>query len=71
MKGEEILEKLSKEERLELLERLIQGAMQAQEEDLSTEERIERLEALAGWGPRRQHLGGHGFRGPGRRCGCC
>jgi hypothetical protein len=35
MEAEKILERLSQEERLEPLERLIQGATQAQEESLT------------------------------------
>lgn len=50
MADEDILEKLSKEERLELLERLIKGAAQEQEENLTLEERVERLEKMFGPG---------------------
>ena len=68
MDAEKILEGLSQEERLKLLERLIQGAEQAQDESLSVEDRVERLESLVGLGPR--HRRGHrGFRMSG--CHCC
>lgn len=50
MDADEILEKLSQEERLELLERLIKGASQAKEENLTLEERVERLERIVGVG---------------------
>ena len=43
---EEILAGLSQEERLKLLESLIQGATKAREESLSVEERLERLEQI-------------------------
>ena len=69
MDSEKILEGLSQEDRLKLLERLIQGAEQAQEESLNIEDRVERLESLVGLGPRRRH----GHRGPrmsGCHCGC-
>lgn len=75
MDAEKILEGLSREERLELLERLIQGAERAHEEELSTEERLERLEALVDWGPWRWRWGRHGHRAPWRAgwagCPCC
>jgi len=45
MDAEKILEGLSQEERLALLERLLKGAAR-QEEDLSTAERVERLEEI-------------------------
>jgi hypothetical protein len=69
MDAEKILEGLSQEERLKLLERLIQGAEQAKEESLSVEDRVERLESLVGMGPRsrRRH---RGFRMSGCHCGC-
>lgn len=81
MEAEKILEGLSQEERLELLERLIQGATQAQEESLTTEERVERLEeslwgGRLGLGPRQVRRGRGMFRGPrgagwnGCQCGC-
>ena len=62
MDAEKILEGLSQEERLKLLEQLIQGAEQAQEEELSLEDRVERLESLAGAGLQHhcQRWGGHG-----------
>jgi len=72
MDAEKILEGLSQEERLELLERLIQGASRAQEESLSTEERVERLEeSLWGgrwwdFGPRRARRGRRFFGARGR-----
>ncbi|GMQ78577.1 MAG: hypothetical protein BMS9Abin02_1096 [Anaerolineae bacterium] len=72
MDAEEILEGLSQEERLKLLERLIQGAEQAQEESLSVEDRVERLESLVGLGPTRRR-GHRGHRGPRMfvcHCGC-
>ena len=76
MDTEKILEGLSQEERLELLERLIQGAERAHEESLGSEERLERLESLAGWGPWHWRWGRRGSRGPWRAgwagcpCGC-
>jgi hypothetical protein len=42
--AEKILESLSQEERLKLLERLIQGAEEVKEEELTVEQRLERLE---------------------------
>lgn len=69
MDSERILEGLSQEERLKLLERLIQGAEQAQEESLSVEDRVERLESLAGLGPRHWHRY-RGFRMFDCHCGC-
>lgn len=74
MEGEKILEGLSQEERLELLERLIQGAERAREENLTIEERLERLESSGDWGPWR--WGRRAYRGPwqpawgGCPCGC-
>jgi len=53
MDADEILEKLSQEERLELLERLIKGAAQAKEEELTIEDRVARLEKLVGVGTKR------------------
>ena len=46
MANDEILDKLSQEERLELLERLIKGASQVKEENLTLEQRVERLEKM-------------------------
>ena len=69
MNAEKILEGLSQEERLKLLERLIQGAEQAQEENLSVEDRVERLESQVGLGPRRGR-GDRGSRMSGCHCGC-
>lgn len=81
MEADKILEGLSQEERLELLERLIQGASRAQEENLTTGERVERLEEAL-WGGRgglglwRGRRGWSWFRGPrwagwhGCQCGC-
>lgn len=46
MDVESILEGLSQEERLALLERLIKEAAEPSEEELSVEERLERLERL-------------------------
>jgi hypothetical protein len=68
MEAEKILEGLSQEERLELLERLIQGATQAQEESLTTEERVKRLEeslwgGRRGFGPEQARYGRHFMRG--------
>ncbi len=68
MDAEKILEGLSQEERLKLLERLIQGAEQAQDESLSVEERVKRLESLVGLGPRRRQEH-RSFRMSG--CHCC
>ncbi|MFQ5408317.1 MAG: hypothetical protein ACE5FI_07860 [Anaerolineales bacterium] len=77
MEAEKILEGLTQEERLELLERLIQGAAQAREESLSTEERVERLEeSLWGGGPGRARRGRRFSGAPGWagwngcQCGC-
>ncbi len=81
MEAEKILEGLSQEERLELLERLIQGAAQAQEESLTTEERLDRLEEAlwggrSGFGPWPAHRGLRSFPGSrwarwnGCRCAC-
>ena len=80
MEAEKILEGLSQEERLELLERLIQGASQAHEESLSTEDRVERLEEAVfgrpwGFGPRwafrgRRLRGGPRWAGW-EGCPCC
>ncbi len=69
MDAEEILEGLSQEEPLKLLERLIQGAEQAQEESLSVEDRVERLESQVGLGPRSRR-GHRGLRMSGCHCGC-
>ena len=69
MDAEKILEGLSQEERLKLLERLIQGAEQAQEESLNVEDRVERLESLVGLGPRRRREH-RGFGMSGCHCGC-
>ena len=76
MDAEKILEGLSQEERLALLERLLKGAA-GQEEDLSTEERVERLEEVAlgrqrGFGPwwARQRAPGW-MRGTVCPCPCC
>ena len=68
MDAEKILEGLSQEERLKLLEQLIQGAEQAQDESLSVEERVKRLESLVGLGPRRRREH-RSFRMSG--CHCC
>ncbi|MFQ5611841.1 MAG: hypothetical protein ACE5H9_06875 [Anaerolineae bacterium] len=78
---EKILEGLSQEDRLKLLESLIQGATQAREENLSVEERLERLEQLilgkpwAAHGARVVHIEcGPGFAhhagGMGHSCHC-
>lgn len=61
MDTEKILEGLTQEERLELLERLIQSTDQPREEELSVEQRLERLESLAGFGPERWRGRRHGF----------
>lgn len=74
MNADEILEKLSQEERLELLERLIKGASEAQEEELTLEDRVERLEQMAGpgrMGPVRMMRGrGRKMRGRHMECHC-
>ena len=74
MDVEKILEELSPEERLALLERLIKGESEPQEEELSLEERVTRLEqAVLG---RRWGFGPWWARRPGPRwawgegCGC-
>jgi hypothetical protein len=70
---DKILEGLSQEERLELLERLVKEGAQT-EENLSLEERVKRLEDFVfvgrrGFGP--HHAFRHRFfRGPGRGRGC-
>jgi hypothetical protein len=46
MANDEILDKLSQEERLELLERLIKGAAKEKEESLTLDQRVERLEKM-------------------------
>ncbi|MCP4361510.1 MAG: hypothetical protein GY796_26155 [Chloroflexi bacterium] len=51
MADDKILDKLSQEERLDLLERLIKGAAQAKEESLTLEQRVERLEKMTGASP--------------------
>ena len=68
---EEVIAGLSQDERLDLLERLIRGTEQPEDEPLSTEERIERLEKTTwghGCGCHRGsgHSGSRGRRG----CGC-
>jgi hypothetical protein len=70
MDTEKILEGLTQEERLELLERLIQSTDQPREENLSVEQRLERLESLIGFGPghRRWHRPGFGFARRYRHC---
>ncbi|MCP4427396.1 MAG: hypothetical protein GY803_23150 [Chloroflexi bacterium] len=66
MSNDEILDKLSQEERLELLERLIKGAAQAKEENLTLDQRVERLEKMAGFGHKPIiRVVGQG------ECGCC
>jgi hypothetical protein len=71
MEIDKILEGLSQEERLQLLERLVKEEAQkeAKTEDLSLEERVKRLEdfvfgARRGFGPRwvmhRHSFAGHG-----------
>lgn len=68
---EKVFDGLSHRERLDLLERLIRGATDAETDTLTTEERIERLESRA-WsnacGCRRgsAYGGSSGRRG----CGC-
>ncbi len=76
MEIDKILEGLSQEERLQLLERLVKEGAQkeAKPEDLSLEERVKRLEDYVfgprrGFGPRwvmRRHF----FAGPGRGRWC-
>lgn len=76
MEIDKILEGLSQEERLELLERLVKESAQNEEktENLSLEQRVKRLEdfvfeARHGFGPRwgfRHHF----FAGPGRGRRC-
>jgi hypothetical protein len=72
MEIEKILEGLSQEERLQLLERLVKDDAQneAKAEDLTLEERVKRLEdfvfgARRGFGPRwvmrRHFFAGHGW----------
>jgi ribosome assembly protein YihI (activator of Der GTPase) len=65
--AEKILESMSEEERLKLLERLIQGASEAREENMSVEERLERLEDIVlghrGIGIRGKRIRVHRLRG--------
>ena len=78
--AEKILESLSQEDRLKLLERLIQGAEEVHEEELTTEERVKRLEdaifrgSYTGSGKRvivrRQRAGRQGFSDI-DGCMCC
>jgi hypothetical protein len=70
MDTEKILEGLNQEERLELLEHLIQSTDRPREEDLSVEQRLERLESLVGFGPasRRWRRPGFGFARRFRHC---
>jgi cell division septum initiation protein DivIVA len=63
MNAEKILEGLTQEERLKLLEQLIQGAEQAQEEELSLEDRVDRLETVIFAAPHRRSRHGHGPHG--------
>jgi hypothetical protein len=70
---DKILEGLSQEERLELLERLVKEGAQ-NEENLSLEERVKRLEDFVfggrrGFGPHHAFRH-HFFRGPGRGRWC-
>jgi hypothetical protein len=68
---EKVFEGLSPDERLDLLERLIRGGEESEDDVLSTEERIERLERSA-WGQScgcRHGSGRSGSRGR-RGCGC-
>lgn len=69
MNSDKILEGLSQEDRLTLLESLIRGAEQAQEENLSIKDRVGRLEAQVGRGPGRGRMR-HGSRMSGCHCGC-
>jgi hypothetical protein len=86
MNVERILEGLSQEERLALLERLLKQASEQDEEELSTEERLDRLEEAVyrrrrrfGFGPPRWR--GRRAHGPEHRrwgarfgdcpCPCC
>lgn len=69
---EGVFEGLGRQDRLDLLERLIRGETATDAEALTTEERIERLEKST-WGKGRGCCGGSGpssSRGE-RRCGCC
>jgi hypothetical protein len=70
MDTEKILEGLTQEERLELLEHLIQSTDKPREEDLSVEQRLERLESLIGFEPERWRWRRPGF-GFGRRYRHC
>lgn len=70
--ADKILESLSHEERLKLLEKLIQGATEAHEETLTVEDRLERLENLVLGGMTHQiHRGVRRARAVVRRCVCC
>lgn len=68
---EKVFEGLSQQERLDLLERLIRGAEEPDNDPLTTEERIERLEKST-WGEGcgcHRGSGRSGSRGR-RGCGC-
>ncbi|GBE49128.1 hypothetical protein BMS3Bbin13_00027 [bacterium BMS3Bbin13] len=76
MNTEKVLEGLNQEERLELLERLIQRAFPVLEESTNIEERTERLVEALGSGHQhacrgRRFSGKHGMaRKMGCQCGC-
>ncbi len=65
MSDDEILDKLSQEERLKLLERLIKGAAQEKEESLTLDQRVERLESM--FSPGREPT----IRAMRMSCSCC
>ncbi len=65
MSDDDILEKLSQEERLKLLERLIKGASQEKEENLTLEQRVKRLENM--FSPGREPT----VSAIRMSCGCC
>lgn len=68
---EEAFAGLSQDERLDLLERLIRGTEQPEDEALDTEERIERLETIAwGHGCGCHRGSGHSDSWGRRGCGC-
>jgi hypothetical protein len=70
MNPEDILEGLTQEERLDLLERLIQEASKSSPEELSLENRVRRLEAIVGWRHHRTHQH-HPHPHTGSHCCCC
>jgi cell division septum initiation protein DivIVA len=67
MDTEDVFDKLTQEERLKLLEQLIKGASQAQEESLTIEQRVKRLEEMLGAGSKQARVKAIRLGG----CSCC